>query len=180
MSQDALELLLNGVKDQAQRKQITSAYYAFASGDPETFAVQFAVLLRAHAMSLKLLPARLEKSLSAETRKLGDLVIAHQNAIGRMASLIDQTGRNDGVGEGDGGLLEDPTGNRRAARRPRRSSQKRKRKDDLRCRRAWKASAKAGSSPDPFGCDLELYRRGSHDPPFPRTPFFRRGDASLK
>jgi hypothetical protein len=61
MSQDALELLLSGVKDQAQRKQITSAYYAFANGDPETFAVQFAVLLRAHAISLKLLPARQRK-----------------------------------------------------------------------------------------------------------------------
>jgi hypothetical protein len=100
MSQEALELLLSGVKDQAQRKQITSAYYSFASGDPETFAVQFAMLLRAHAISLKLLPTRLEKALSAETRKIGDLVIAHQNAVGRMASLIDQGAKNDGVGEG--------------------------------------------------------------------------------
>jgi hypothetical protein len=100
MSQDALELLLSGVKDQAQRKQITSAYYAFANGDPETFAVQFAVLLRAHAISLKLLPARLEKALSAETRKLGDLVIAHQNSVRTMASLLDQESRKNGVGEG--------------------------------------------------------------------------------
>jgi hypothetical protein len=99
MSQDALDLLLSGVKDQGQRKQITSAYYAFANGDPETFAVQFAVLLRAHAMSLKILPARLEKTLAAETRKLGDLVIAHQNSVQRMASLIDQEAGKDGVGE---------------------------------------------------------------------------------
>ena len=96
MSQDALELLLNGVKDQAQRKQITSAYYAFANGDPETFAVQFAVLLRAHAISLKLLPARLEKALSAETRKLGDLVIAHQNSVERMVSLISREAEGEG------------------------------------------------------------------------------------
>jgi hypothetical protein len=100
MSQDALDLLLSGVKDQGQRRQITSAYYAFANGDPETFAVQFAVLLRAHALSLKTLPVRLEKALAVETHKLGDLVIAHQNAIGRMASLIDQTSKVDGVGEG--------------------------------------------------------------------------------
>jgi hypothetical protein len=100
MSQDALELLLTGVKDPGQRKQITSAYYAFANGDPETFAVQFAVLLRAHASALKSLPVRLEKALAVETHKLGDLVIAHQNAIGRMASLIDQTSKVDGVGEG--------------------------------------------------------------------------------
>jgi hypothetical protein len=96
MSQDALELLLTGVKDQAQRKQITSAYYAFANGDPETFAV----LLRAHATSLKLLPTRLEKALSAETRKLGDLVIAQQNSVQRMAFLMDQESRKNGVGEG--------------------------------------------------------------------------------
>jgi hypothetical protein len=38
MSQEALDLLLSGVKDQGQRKQITSAYYAFAAGDPETAA----------------------------------------------------------------------------------------------------------------------------------------------
>jgi hypothetical protein len=101
MSQDALDLLLSGVKDQGQRKQITSAYYAFANGDPETFAVQFAVLLRAHALGLKLLPARLEKALAAETRKLGDLVIAHQHSVQRMASLLDQEVGKSGVGEGN-------------------------------------------------------------------------------
>jgi hypothetical protein len=100
MSQDALELLLTGVKDQTQRKQITTAYYAFANGDPETFAVQFAVLLRAHATSLKVLPARLEKALSSETRRMGDVVVAHQNAIARLVSLIDQAAKNAGVGEG--------------------------------------------------------------------------------
>jgi hypothetical protein len=45
MSQDALDLLLSGVEDPGQRKRITSAYYAFASGDPETFPVKFAILL---------------------------------------------------------------------------------------------------------------------------------------
>lgn len=106
MSHDALELLLSGVKDQAQRKQITSAYYAFANGDPDTFAVQFAVLLRAHAISIKLLPARLEKTLSAETRKLGDLVIAHQNSVQRIASLLAQEPRKNGVGEGSDAYLK--------------------------------------------------------------------------
>jgi hypothetical protein len=99
MSQDALDLLLSGVKDQGQRKQITSAYYAFASGDPETFAVQFAVLLRAHATSLKLLPSRLEKALAAETHKMGDLVIAHQKSVERMASLMSQEAEKSGGGE---------------------------------------------------------------------------------
>jgi len=100
MSQDALDLLLSGVKDPGQRKQITSAYYAFASGDPETFAVQFAVLLRAHALSLKALPVRMEKALAAETRKMGDLVLVHRNSVQRMASLLDSESRKNGVGEG--------------------------------------------------------------------------------
>ena len=110
MSQDALDLLLSGVKDQGQRKQITSAYYAFANGDPETFAVQFAVLLRAHAMSLKLLPARLEKTLATETRKLGDLVIAHQNSVQRMASSAQSGIEKERGGGGDRCLLKDPAG----------------------------------------------------------------------
>jgi hypothetical protein len=101
MSQDALELLLSGVKDQAQRKQITSAYYAFANGDPETFAVQFAVLLRAHALSLKTLPVRLEKALATETHRLTDIVAAHQASVERMVSFINQTSANNGVGEGN-------------------------------------------------------------------------------
>src|SRR5258707_2141278 len=100
MSQDALDLLLSGVKDQGQRKQITSAYYEFASGDPETFAVQFAVLLRAHATSLKLLPARLEKALGTEIHKMSDLVIAHQKSVEKMTSLIHEEATKSGGGEG--------------------------------------------------------------------------------
>ena len=96
MSQDALELLLSGVKDQGQRKQITTAYYAFANGDSETFAVQFAVLLRAHAMSLKLLPARLEKAIAAETHKMSGLVLAHQSSVERIVSLFDQVAEKCG------------------------------------------------------------------------------------
>ena len=99
MSQDALDLLLSGVKDQGQRKQITSAYYAFASGDPETFAVQFAVLLRAHATSLKLLPTRLEKAIGTEIHKMSDLVIAHQKSVEKMASLIREEATKSGRGE---------------------------------------------------------------------------------
>lgn len=99
MSQEALDFLLSGVKDQGQRKQITTAYYTFANGDPETFAVQFAVLLRAHAVSLKLLPSRLEKALAAETHKVSELVLAHQSSLQRMASLIHQEAEKAGGGE---------------------------------------------------------------------------------
>ena len=87
------------MKDQAQRKQITSAYYAFSNGDPETFAVQFAVLLRAHATSLKVLPQRLQKALSIETHKVSDLVSAHQSLMNKVASLVSQSEDHNGVGE---------------------------------------------------------------------------------
>ena len=100
MSQDALDLLLSGVKDPGQRKQITSAYYAFANGDPQTFAVQFAVLLRAHAMSLKVLPARLEKAHAAETNRLSAVVLAHQSSVQKLVSLINQEAEKRGGGEG--------------------------------------------------------------------------------
>jgi hypothetical protein len=100
MSQDALNLLLSGVKDQGHRKQITSAYYAFANGDPDTFAVQFEVLLRAHATSLKALPNRFEKAFAAQNLKVTDAVVAHQNSVARMLSILDQKAMDVGAGEG--------------------------------------------------------------------------------
>ena len=66
----------------------------------EDSAVQFAVLLRAHAASLKILPSRLEKSLAAETNKLSALVLAHQSSVERMVSLISQEAEKSGGGEG--------------------------------------------------------------------------------
>jgi hypothetical protein len=97
MSQDALDLLLSGVKDQGQRKQITSAYYAFAAGDPETFAVQFAVLLRAHATSLKLLPARMEKVIATETNRMSDLILAHQVSVRPRKEAVSANGAGDSL-----------------------------------------------------------------------------------
>ena len=58
------------------------------------------MLLRAHAISLKLLPARLEKMLAAETHKMGDLVIGHQKSVERMVSLINKEATKSEGGEG--------------------------------------------------------------------------------
>src|SRR5258707_15836927 len=102
MSQEALDLLLSGVKDQGRGKQITTAYYAFGGGDRETFAVQCAVLLRAHALSLKALPERLQKTLATETYKLSDLMSAHQASMNKVASWVSQADDDNGVGEGFG------------------------------------------------------------------------------
>lgn len=60
-------------------------------------------------MSLTVLPARVEKVFSAETRKLGDLVIAHQNSVQRMASLLDQESRTNGEGRGWIGVPQSKT-----------------------------------------------------------------------
>jgi hypothetical protein len=100
MSDDALELLLSGVKDQRHRKEITAAYYAFAAGDPDTFPVRFAVLLRAHASSLKALPVQLQKIISTETHRMSDLVLAQQASV--RATRDSQSA--DGTGESLDGL----------------------------------------------------------------------------
>jgi len=65
--------------------------------------VHFAVLLRAHAISLKLLPGRLEKVLSAETRKMSELVPARHSSEQRIASLIHEQAEKGG--EGKSGLI---------------------------------------------------------------------------
>jgi hypothetical protein len=75
---ESLDFLLAGVRDENQRKLVRSAYFAFASGDPNTFAVQFAVLLKAHALALKTAPTKLQRALTEEVHKLSDLLVAHR------------------------------------------------------------------------------------------------------
>ena len=97
MSDDALDLLLSGVRDQLQRNEITSAYYAFASGDHQTFAVQFAVLLKAHALSLKSFPARFQKAIATETNRLTDVILAHQASVRTSKEAMNADGAGDSL-----------------------------------------------------------------------------------
>jgi hypothetical protein len=97
MSDDALDLLLSGVRDQRQRNEITSAYYAFASGDHDTFAVQFAVLLKAHALSLKSLPDRFQKAIATETNRLRDVILAHQGSVRTSKETMNADGAGDSL-----------------------------------------------------------------------------------
>ena len=48
-----LEFILSGCSTDDERKAIVQAFHTFAQGDPGSFSVQFAVLLRAHAAALK-------------------------------------------------------------------------------------------------------------------------------
>jgi hypothetical protein len=88
MSGEALDLLLSGVTKEADRKAVTAAYYEFAAGDPNTFPVQFAVLLKAHALALKVAPNRLQKTIAAEAHKMSDLLVAHHDAVKKTASAL--------------------------------------------------------------------------------------------
>jgi hypothetical protein len=47
-----LELLLTGISDNDQRLAIIQAYYSLAEGDPNTWPVQFAILIKAHTLAM--------------------------------------------------------------------------------------------------------------------------------
>src|SRR5260370_39948707 len=48
-----LNIMLDLYADEGDRDAIRKAYHGLAQGDPSTFAVQFSVLLTAHAQALK-------------------------------------------------------------------------------------------------------------------------------
>jgi hypothetical protein len=56
---------------------------------------QFAVLLRAHAMSLKVLPERVQKVIAIEIHRISDLILAHQDSY----RPTKESENADGVGE---------------------------------------------------------------------------------
>ena len=47
-----LELLLAGINDNDQRLAVIQAYYSLAEGDPNTWPVQFALLIKAHTLAM--------------------------------------------------------------------------------------------------------------------------------
>jgi hypothetical protein len=47
-----LELLLTEISDKSQRMAVVQAYYSLAEGDPNTWPVQFAVLIKAHTLAM--------------------------------------------------------------------------------------------------------------------------------
>jgi hypothetical protein len=47
-----LELLLTGISDDDQRLAVIQAYYSLAEGDPSTWPVQFALLIKAHTLAM--------------------------------------------------------------------------------------------------------------------------------
>jgi hypothetical protein len=47
-----LEVLLAGINDNSQRMAVVQAYYSLAEGDPNTWPVQFALLIKAHTLAM--------------------------------------------------------------------------------------------------------------------------------
>jgi hypothetical protein len=97
MSDDALELLLSGIKDKEQRTTIANAYYSFGNGDPDTFPVRFAILLKAHAAALKLVPTRLERVLATEMKPIRDALAAHQTFLENSSLLPSKPNRGGDI-----------------------------------------------------------------------------------
>ena len=84
----ALELLLEGLTDEAKLREVNRAFYHFARGDPDGFAVQFAVLLQAHCLALKAGPQRIHQALQTETQRLSALLMAYQTALEDAAAAV--------------------------------------------------------------------------------------------
>jgi hypothetical protein len=47
-----LDLLLTGINDNDHRLAVIQAYYSLAEGDPNTWPVQFALLIKAHTLAM--------------------------------------------------------------------------------------------------------------------------------
>jgi uncharacterized protein YciU (UPF0263 family) len=83
-----LEFILSGCTTDDERKAIVQAFHTFAQGDPGSFSVQFAVLLRAHAAALKSAPERLHRAVGTEFANLGDLLLTHKASVKEAGSAI--------------------------------------------------------------------------------------------
>ena len=83
-----LEFILSGCTTDDERKAIVQAFHTFAQGDPGSFSVQFAVLLRAHAAALKSAPERMRKAVGIEFANFGDLLLAHKASVREAGSAL--------------------------------------------------------------------------------------------
>jgi hypothetical protein len=83
-----LEFILSGCSTDDERKAIVQAFHTFAQGDPGSFSVHFAVLLRAHAEVLKSAPERLRKAVGTEFSNFSDLLLAHKASVKEAGSAI--------------------------------------------------------------------------------------------
>lgn len=77
-----LSVLTGLYVDESDKDLIRGAYYKLAAGDPETFAVQFGVLLTAHAQAMRSIPA------GAEIKELVEAVKNAEEGISRLEARL--------------------------------------------------------------------------------------------
>jgi hypothetical protein len=76
-----LAFLLSGIDDEAQRNSVIGAFYNFAGGQPDGFGAQFAVLLQAFTLAVRLTPEHVKKAFGNESKALQTLLIAYQTSL---------------------------------------------------------------------------------------------------
>lgn len=86
-----LAFLLNGIDDEAQRNSIIAAFYDFSRGQPDGFAVRFAVLLQALTLTVKMTPERVKKAFGSEAKALQGVLIAYQTSLKESTLEIRQS-----------------------------------------------------------------------------------------
>ena len=92
----ALEVMLAGCATDAERKAVREAFYTFAQGDPDAFAVQLAVLLTAHARALKTAPEAFRKAGERVSSEVIETIASHRLSVKEAAAVLSKEAANVG------------------------------------------------------------------------------------
>ena len=92
----ALEVMLAGCATNAERKAVREAFYTFAQGDPDAFAVQLAVLLTAHARALKTAPEAFRKAGERVSSEVIETIASHRLSVKEAAAVLSKEAANVG------------------------------------------------------------------------------------
>ena len=92
----ALEVMLAGCATDAERKAVREAFYTFAQGDPDAFAVQLAVLLTAHARALKTAPEAFRKAGERVSNEVLEAIGSHRLSVKEAAAVLSKEAANVG------------------------------------------------------------------------------------
>ena len=92
----ALEVMLAGCVTDAECKAVREAFYTFAQGDPDAFAVQLAVLLTAHARALKTAPEAFRKAGERVSSEVVEAIASHRLSVKEAAAVLSKEAANVG------------------------------------------------------------------------------------
>ena len=92
----ALGVMLAGCATDAERKAVREAFYTFAQGDPDAFAVQLAVLLTAHARALKTAPEAFRKAGERVSSEVIETIASHRLSVKEAAAVLSKEAANVG------------------------------------------------------------------------------------